>query len=379
MVSLRLFQMSTRHLALQGNYLRSPAKPVDVEMLGSPAFKEIVFELFRLMYDGRGVGLAAPMAGLGLQIMVIDVGDEMPRAFVNPQIVGVGGQQVIIREGNLCIPRLFANVSRPERVSLTAIDVFGNTITDIYEGFLARVIFHEMDILNGSMFTDLIPPNSLFSKDPDILTANALTQLYGNSSSEQITTIREVNVIRHYLSPVTVSPSLLNLTDTVLRRKCEPVKLEAWNPDDLTNVIREMLWQQHNLRGVGLSAPQVGLSIQLSVVDDGDDPPLVLINPTIVEESEDTDIAPESCSSVPGYIGSVKRARRVTVHAWDLMGRLCDVTAQGPLARVIQHECDHLQGVMFTDHLESLELLHAVDPEAKAENALVRLFGAASN
>jgi len=105
--------------------------------------------------------------------------------------------------------------------------------------------------------------------------------------------------------------------------------------------------------GVGLAAPQIGRNIRLIVVRylDGD---LVLINPKICKKSWLKEWDEEGCLSVPGIVGDVKRCKKITIKFLDENGKLRQLTGQGLLARVIQHEVDHLDGILFIDKARNI-------------------------
>jgi peptide deformylase len=110
-------------------------------------------------------------------------------------------------------------------------------------------------------------------------------------------------------------------------------------------------------KGVGLAAPQVGVGQRVAVVDVGDEeiPPLVLVNPRIVEASTVRETAEEGCLSIPDLYGDVSRAQTVVVEAWDLAGRPYRATVSGFAARAVQHEVDHLDGILFLDRLSAVK------------------------
>ena len=128
--------------------------------------------------------------------------------------------------------------------------------------------------------------------------------------------------------------------------------------------------------GVGLAAPQVGISKRIIVFDpeplNPDSEPMALINPEIVERSGQAD-AEEGCLSVPDVRGEVERAANVTVEALNLDGKKVRIEATDLLARILQHEIDHLNGVLFVDHLSRLKKqlikkhLKRVEKETKEE------------
>ncbi|HIE50646.1 MAG TPA: peptide deformylase [Armatimonadetes bacterium] len=132
--------------------------------------------------------------------------------------------------------------------------------------------------------------------------------------------------------------------DPILRRRAKPVKSFTGRTRTL---IKRMLEAMKAAKGIGLAAPQVGVSERIIVIStNGED--LALINPRIVgQEGRQVDI--EGCLSFPGLQGEVPRSRQVVVEAFNPLGRSVRVTAEGLRARAIQHEIDHLNGVLFID------------------------------
>lgn len=132
----------------------------------------------------------------------------------------------------------------------------------------------------------------------------------------------------------------------VLRKKAQPVRVV----DSLVSqLMDDMLETMHASAGVGLAAPQVAIGKRIIVVDIGDDDgPIKMVNPRIVER-EGSVVGLEGCLSVPFVYGEVERAERVVVKGLDERGKPLRVEAEGFLARVFQHEVDHLDGVLFTD------------------------------
>ncbi len=134
----------------------------------------------------------------------------------------------------------------------------------------------------------------------------------------------------------------------VLRQKAEPVK-------NITNrtrkLIKDMIETMYAADGAGLAAPQIGISKQIVVIDVGEGP-ICLVNPEIIEaEGEEIDV--EGCLSIPGLRAYVKRSSRVVVNALNEKGRPIRVTGEGLLARALQHEIDHLNGILMTDRMIS--------------------------
>ena len=143
--------------------------------------------------------------------------------------------------------------------------------------------------------------------------------------------------------------------DAVLRKRAEPVR--QITPDVLA-LINDMIETMYERVGVGLAAPQVGVSLRVAVVDTSmgaePDAVLVMINPEIVS-SEGVQVCQEGCLSAPGVAEDVERAERVQVRYLDRDGRERELEAQGLLARAIQHEVDHLDGRMYWDRLSKVK------------------------
>ena len=132
--------------------------------------------------------------------------------------------------------------------------------------------------------------------------------------------------------------------DPVLRKKAKVVQRVN---RVIRDILDEMIKTMAEAKGVGLAAPQVGIAKRLIVVDVGEGP-IYLVNPEIIwSEGECT--AVEGCLSVPGYVGDVRRAEKVRVTGLDREGRRVWVEGDGLLARALQHEIDHLDGVLFID------------------------------
>ncbi|MEJ5368721.1 MAG: peptide deformylase [Bryobacteraceae bacterium] len=143
--------------------------------------------------------------------------------------------------------------------------------------------------------------------------------------------------------------------DPVLETKAEPVT--EFN-GELRQLADDMFETMYANKGVGLAAPQVGVSKRLAVIDTsaGEDESarLVLVNPEILVK-EGTQIGEEGCLSIPGFREDVKRAWRVRVRAQDLEGKFFETEGEELLARVMQHEIDHLDGILFLQHLSLLK------------------------
>ena len=144
------------------------------------------------------------------------------------------------------------------------------------------------------------------------------------------------------------------LGSPVLRQKAAPV---ARVDDAIRQLVDDLLETMRAAKGVGLAANQIGVARRVAVVDVGeeDPPPLVLINPVIVERGDVQETAEEGCLSIPEIFGDVERPARVVVEALDRDGTKFRAEAQGYKARAIQHEIDHLDGILFLDHLSAVK------------------------
>jgi peptide deformylase len=144
------------------------------------------------------------------------------------------------------------------------------------------------------------------------------------------------------------------LGSPVLRQQASAVKQVN---DEVRQLVDDLFETMRAAKGVGLAANQIGVAQRVAVVDVGeeDPPPLALINPVIIERSEEQETAEEGCLSIPDIFGDVERSARVVVEALDRDGRPIHIEALGYKARAIQHEIDHLDGILFLDHLSAVK------------------------
>ena len=137
------------------------------------------------------------------------------------------------------------------------------------------------------------------------------------------------------------------MVEKVLEKVSRPV--DAVTPR-IRDLVEDMLETMYDAGGVGLAAPQVGILKRIVVIDTEGDNPYVLINPEILETSGEQ-TGDEGCLSLPGKTGTVTRPDHVKVRAYDLDMNPFELVGEGLLARAICHECDHLDGVMYTSHV----------------------------
>lgn len=151
--------------------------------------------------------------------------------------------------------------------------------------------------------------------------------------------------------------------DAALRRKAKRVPVIDRS---VQRLIGDMIETMRDASGVGLAAPQVGVSLRVIVLQMPEEEPLVMINPEIVRCSEEGEVT-EACLSVPGYCGQIKRFGKVTVKGQDRQGKALRVKGTDLLAQALQHEIDHLDGRLYIDRIESPEKLIKVEPPAPQE------------
>jgi peptide deformylase len=138
------------------------------------------------------------------------------------------------------------------------------------------------------------------------------------------------------------------LGDPVLREPAKPV--ERFDRA-LRQLVADMTATMYEAPGVGLAAPQVGISLQLFVFDDGEHGPMCMANPELLD-AEGEIIEEEGCLSIPGPYHPTARARRIMARGLDLKGRPLELVGDGLLARILQHETDHLLGTLYIDRLD---------------------------
>ncbi len=150
--------------------------------------------------------------------------------------------------------------------------------------------------------------------------------------------------------------AILQLPDPVLRKVSKPVqKID----DEIKKLIEDMFETMYDAPGVGLAAIQIGVDKRVVTIDatrgDEEKNPMVFINPEIVSTSEEKDSKEEGCLSIAEFYEEVERPSEVKVRYMDEKGKTHEIEADGLLARALQHEIDHLNGVLFIDHISKLK------------------------
>lgn len=169
-----------------------------------------------------------------------------------------------------------------------------------------------------------------------------------------------------YLSAMTIRDIVL-LPDPVLRTVCEPV---AAVDDEVRALMDDMLETMYEAPGIGLAAIQIGVPRRVVVIDtardDEEKSPIFLVNPEITWTSDETSVYEEGCLSIPEYYEEVERPAACEVRFLDREGTPREMTCEGLLATCVQHEVDHLNGVLFIDHISKLKRDRVVKKFVKA-------------
>ena len=154
---------------------------------------------------------------------------------------------------------------------------------------------------------------------------------------------------------MTIKP-LIILPDPVLRQLSKPVERVD---DELRKLADDMLETMYDAPGIGLAAIQIGIPLRMLVIDlsKEDEPkaPMVVVNPEIVHSADERSVYEEGCLSIPDYYAEVERPATVRAKFLDRDGKQQEITAEGLLATCLQHEIDHLNGVLFIDHISKLK------------------------
>ena len=144
-----------------------------------------------------------------------------------------------------------------------------------------------------------------------------------------------------------------SLPDPVLRRKARKVsKIDG----SVQKLIDDMIDTMRAVNGVGLAAPQIGVPLRIAVIEIPGEEVITLINPEVMKRQGER-VLGEACLSVPGYQGEIKRSVAVRAKALDRQGRQIRIKGEELLAQALEHETDHLNGILYIDHIESPDKL----------------------
>jgi peptide deformylase len=143
----------------------------------------------------------------------------------------------------------------------------------------------------------------------------------------------------------------------VLRQKAKRVPTID---SSIQRLIDDMVETMQQANGVGLAAPQVGVSLRVVVLQMPDEEPIAIINPKMVKRTGEREVT-EGCLSIPGYTGEIKRSVSVTVKGQDRQGKAIRIKTTDRMAQALEHELDHLNGILYIDHPESK--IYKLEPE----------------
>jgi peptide deformylase len=152
--------------------------------------------------------------------------------------------------------------------------------------------------------------------------------------------------------------SLVKMDNPVLHRKAKRVGAISGSVQEL---IDDMIETMRHTGAVGLAAPQVGVPLQIVVVEVPEEDVIALVNPEVVKGSGEHEVV-EGCLNLPGYRGEIRRWESVTVKGRDRHGKQVRLKADGLLGHALQHEIDHVNGVVYLDHLENRDKLSKIQP-----------------
>ena len=154
---------------------------------------------------------------------------------------------------------------------------------------------------------------------------------------------------------------ICHLPNPVLRRKAKRVPSVG---SSIQRLVDDMVETMQQINGVGLAAPQAGISLRVVVLQMPGTEPIAIINPEIVRRTGEREVT-EACLSVPGYAGKIKRSVSVTVKGLDRQGKAIRIKATDLMAQALEHELDHLNGIVYIDHIESRENLYRIEAETE--------------
>lgn len=149
------------------------------------------------------------------------------------------------------------------------------------------------------------------------------------------------------------------LPEVVVRQKAKKVpKVD----ESVRRLIEDMVETMIQAKGVGLAAPQIGKLLRIAVLQMPEEAPIAIVNPKIIKSAGER-LVMEGCLSIPGYQGEVKRSISVLVKGLDQQGKEIRIKANGLMAQALEHEIDHLNGVLYIDHIEDEAKLYKIEPE----------------
>jgi len=156
---------------------------------------------------------------------------------------------------------------------------------------------------------------------------------------------------------------IIRYPNPILRKKCRAIKKVD---DNIRRLIDDLIETMHAAPGVGLAAPQVGENLRAIIVDIGEGA-FAVVNPKVKKKNRVLQTFEEGCLCLPGIVGPVERPSQVTIEGLDRQGQKLIIEAEGFLATVLQHEIDHLDGIVFLDRVKDKSLIREVSKQEEVE------------
>lgn len=289
---------------------------------------QLIDSMYGILYSNNAIGIAALMIGVPKRIITVDLQEnnrKKPITLINPEVIEHSEEIVEGEESSISLDNVKVLVPRYKSIKIKYFDEDFNEKILEANGLLSICIQHEFDYLDGKLFIDYL-------KDEE---KNPIINKLKNS-------LRVTNIVEDI---------------KILRTKCEDVlKID----ENIISTLDKMLETMYNHRGIGLAGNQIGLNKKLVVIDlqeNDEKNPLFLINPTILWKSDEKVKGEEGCLSVPGNNAraEVERSKEVKVEYLDKTGKKQLIETGGLLAICLQHEIDHLNGIVYIDYLSKLK------------------------
>lgn len=154
--------------------------------------------------------------------------------------------------------------------------------------------------------------------------------------------------------------------EPALRQKAKKV---SRIDNSIRRLIDDMIETMRYVNGIGLAAPQVSVPLRVIVLQMPESEPIAIVNPEIVKRAGEQAVT-EACLSIPGYFGEIKRSTSITVKGRNRQGKAIRIKATGLTAEALEHEIDHINGILYIDHLESQDKLHKVEASNATEHVI---------
>ena len=328
------------------------------------------------MRKAPGVGLAAPQIGDPRRIIVLEDRQEYMdtrmeeeeinerqrfafplRIIINPKLTpvhsGLKKHTATFTEGCLSVNGYVGDVERDFEVKVEGYDENANFFEWQVAGWPARILQHEVDHLNGLIYIDRMDRRTFrtIKSSQEFQLENELPTI--DSSLEALSLIRP-------------------LGDPILRRTADSVDINQIRSPELQAIISKMVNVMHKIPLVGMAAPQIGIPLRIIVLEDKEKyileslspkeqkkfqrysfPLKIIINPKLIFTHPLSASFPEGNPCIPGYLGSVERKLEVTVTGFDESGSKIEWSTTGWPARILQHEVDHLDGILYIDRMNT--------------------------